>query len=236
MTGFRPALPTGVALLRTGVGAALTAFPDRIASAAEGRPASVIARRFTRVVGVRHLIQAVLTHTAPELLTPSGGAVIDGLHGATMMVLAAACPRYRRAAVINTVLAATFCGLGVVGAHELCRGGAVTAEPSAGDAMTAPRHGPPQEEPSTPRQHLDRASGGAEQFGLGLQDDSGLYRVKLGAGVLSVVALVAMFVTSLFRAPSIAATVVLAALAVGLSVAISVTVVRRRRTRSPSGG
>jgi hypothetical protein len=60
--------------------------------------------------------------------------------------------------------------------------------------------------------------------------------VKLGAGVLSVVALVAMFVTSLFRPPGIVSTVVLAALAVGLSVAISVTVVRRRRTRSPSGG
>ncbi|MFZ0120700.1 MAG: hypothetical protein WAN20_06010 [Pseudonocardiaceae bacterium] len=236
MTRFAPALPTGIALLRTGVGAALTAFPDRIASAAEGRPASVIARRFTRVVGVRHLTQAVLTLAAPELLTPSRGAVIDGLHGATTMLLAAACPRHRRAAVINTVLAATFCGLGVVGAHEPCRGGAVTAEPSAAHDTTARRHAPPQEGPSLHRQPLDRASGDAGQFALGLQDDSGLYRVKLGAGVLSVLALVAMFVTSLFRAPSIAATVVLAALAVGPSVAISVTVVRRHRTRSPSDG
>ncbi len=87
-----------------------------------------------------------------------------------------------------------------------------------------------------PRQHLDRASSDAEQFTLSLQNDSRLYRVKLGAGVLSVLALVAMFITSLFRAPSIAATVVLAALAVGVSVAISVTVVRRRRTRSTSDG
>ncbi len=125
MTRFPPALPTGVALLRTGVGAALTAFPDRIASAAQGHPASVFARRFTRVVGVRHLTQAALTLAAPELLTPSRGAVIDGLHGATTMLLAATSPRHRRAAVINTVVAATFCGLGVVGAHQLSRGGAV---------------------------------------------------------------------------------------------------------------
>ncbi|MBA2472135.1 MAG: hypothetical protein DLM61_14420 [Pseudonocardiales bacterium] len=88
-----------------------------------------------------------------------------------------------------------------------------------------------------PRQHLDRASGRAEQWAPGLQDDSRLYRVKLGAGVLSVVALAVMFVTSLFRAPNIVATVVLAVLVVGLSVVIGVTVVRQHRAglSTPSG-
>lgn len=80
-----------------------------------------------------------------------------------------------------------------------------------------------------PRQHLDRPFGDAERFAQGLQDDSRLDRVKLGAGVLSVVALVAMFVTSLFRVPNFVVTVVLAALAVGLSLAISAAVVRRNR-------
>lgn len=80
------------------------------------------------------------------------------------------------------------------------------------------------------RQNIECASGDAERFAQGLQDDSKLARAKLGAGVLSVVALVAMFVTSLFRAPNIIATVVLAALAIGLTMTICGTVVRRRRT------
>jgi hypothetical protein len=109
----------GVALLRAGVGAALTVFPGRVASAAEGRPATPLARVFTRVLGVRHLTQATLTLTltAPQLLTPLCGAVVDGLHAATVMVLAAVSPRYRRAALVNAALAATFCGLGIV-RHE----------------------------------------------------------------------------------------------------------------------
>jgi hypothetical protein len=107
-----------VALLRAGVGAALTVFPGRVASAAEGRPATPLACAFTRVLGVRHLTQATLTLTAPQLLTPSRGAVVDGLHAATVMVLAAVSPRYRRAALMNAALAATFCGLGIVRAHE----------------------------------------------------------------------------------------------------------------------
>ena len=80
----------------------------------------------------------------------------------------------------------------------------------------------------------DRATGDAERFALGLQDDAKLDRVKLVAGVVSVVALVAMFVTSLFRAPSIAATVVLAALAVGISVKVGLAMLRRHRTVAPT--
>lgn len=231
MIRFPPPLPTTIVLLRTGLGAALVAFPDRIANAAEGRPAGVIAHRFTRVVGVRHLTQAVLTTTAPGLLTPSRGAVIDGLHAATTVLVAVASPRHRRAAVINTVLAATFCGLGIVDALELRRAGVTAEPPTVDDPSALPTH--TTGGTSMPRHHLDHPTGDAEQFALGLQDDSRLYPAKLGAGVLSVVALVAMFVTSLFRAPSIFATVVLAALAVGLSVVISVAVVRRHRTGLP---
>ncbi|PZS12672.1 MAG: hypothetical protein DLM60_21980 [Pseudonocardiales bacterium] len=89
---------------------------------------------------MRHLAQALLTFTVPGLLTPFRGAVIDGLHAATMTLVAAASPRHRRAAVINAVSAATFCGLGVVGAHEQRRGGAVTAQPPAVDDTSHPRH------------------------------------------------------------------------------------------------
>jgi hypothetical protein len=109
----------GVALLRAGVGAALTVFPDRVASAAEGRPAASLARRATRVLGVRQLVQATLTLTAPQLLPPLRGAVIDALHLVSTMLLAAVSPRHRRAALMNAALAATFCGLGIVRAQGL---------------------------------------------------------------------------------------------------------------------
>lgn len=85
-----------------------------------------------------------------------------------------------------------------------------------------------------PSPHLDPTIRDTERFALGLQDDSKLDRVKLGAGAVSVVALVAMFVTSLFRAPSTAATVVLAALAVGIGVKIIVAILRRHRTVAPT--
>ncbi|MBV9160605.1 MAG: hypothetical protein JO281_03385 [Pseudonocardiales bacterium] len=107
----------GGALLRAGVGAALTVFPGRLASAAEGCPATPCTRLFTRVLGVRHLTQAALTLTAPQLLTPWRGAFVDGLHMATVMVLAAGSPRHRRAALVNAALAAMFCGLGIVLGH-----------------------------------------------------------------------------------------------------------------------
>lgn len=213
----------GVALLRAGVGAALTVFPGRVASAAEGRPATTPARVFTRVLGVRHLTQATLTLTAPQLLTPSRGAVVDGLHAATVMVLAAVSPRYRRAALVNAALAATFCGLGIVSAHEQ-RG--VDVEPANEVPPMPQQHA--ADEPERRGWELPRD---AEQFSLGLGDDSNLEWAKLIAGALSVVALVAMLITSLVRAPNPVSTVVLAALAVGLVVAMSVRVTRHRAHR-----
>ena len=64
----------------------------------------------------------------------------------------------------------------------------------------------------------------------GLQDDRGLRPAKLAAGVLSVLVLVGLFATSLFRAPEPAWTVVLIVVAVGLAAVIAVgTRIRRRR-------
>jgi hypothetical protein len=44
-------------------------------------------------------------------------AGVDGVHTATVTVLAAVSPRHRRAALMNAAVAAAFCGLGVVGAQ-----------------------------------------------------------------------------------------------------------------------
>jgi hypothetical protein len=215
----------GVALLRAVVGAALAAFPGRVASAAEGRPAAPLACLFTRVLGVRQLTQATLTLTAPQLLTPSRGAIIDGLHTATAIVLAAMSPRHRRAALVNAALAATFCGLGVAGAHEQR---VVDVEPAKEVPPMPQQHA--AREPERRRRELPR---NADQFSLGLGDDGNLKWAKLIAGALSIVALVAMLITSLFRAPNPLSTAVLAALAVGLVVAMSIQVRRHRLRTDP---
>ncbi|MGH8572120.1 MAG: hypothetical protein ACREX8_06040 [Gammaproteobacteria bacterium] len=62
-----------------------------------------------------------------------------------------------------------------------------------------------------------------------LQHDRKLDGLKLVAGLLSVVALVSLFVTSLTRAPEPAWSVVLAVVSLGLAVAIAIGVLRGRR-------
>jgi hypothetical protein len=214
----------------------LITFPDRVASAAEGRPAGRLARMFTWVLGVRHLIQAALTAVAPRLLTPFRGAAIDGLHAATTVLLATVSPRHRRAALMNAASAATLCALGIA-----CAGGqrerpAATVKPATAQdtpavttrPLVARQETSPMRQQHTQPQSEYHGSQDADRFSLGLGDDSNLESAKLIAGVLSVIALVAMLVTSLFRAPSLAPTVVLAVLTVGLSVAISIRVAHRR--------
>ncbi|HEX6405511.1 MAG TPA: hypothetical protein VF003_20495 [Pseudonocardiaceae bacterium] len=71
----------------------------------------------------------------------------------------------------------------------------------------------------------------AELYGLGLEDDSKLGRAKLIAGVLSVVALIAMLVTSLFRAPNAEWTALLAVVTGVLIVVMSGQAVRHRADR-----
>jgi hypothetical protein len=71
----------------------------------------------------------------------------------------------------------------------------------------------------------------AELYGLGLEDDSKLGRAKLIAGVLSVVGLIAMLVTSLFRAPNAEWTALLAVVTGAVIVVMSSQVVRNRADR-----
>ena len=72
---------------------------------------------------------------------------------------------------------------------------------------------------------------GSEQFSLGLETDSYLLRAKLVAGAVSAVLLVGMLVTSLFRAPNLEWTVLLAVVTAGLGIAMSAEVSRHRTAR-----
>jgi protein-S-isoprenylcysteine O-methyltransferase Ste14 len=64
-----------------------------------------------------------------------------------------------------------------------------------------------------------------------LQDDRRLRPAKLVAGVVSVLVLVGLFVTSLFRAPEPGWTVVLAVAAIGLGTAVGLGARHRRGRR-----
>lgn len=67
-------------------------------------------------------------------------------------------------------------------------------------------------------------------YGLGPEDDAKLGRAKLVAGVLSIVVLMEMLVTSLFRAPNSAWTALLAVVTGALIVVMS-----SRRVRQSAG-
>jgi hypothetical protein len=220
-----------VTWLRAGVGAVLALFPGRVASAAEGRPATPRACLVTRVLGVRHLVQATLTFVAPQLLTPVRGALVDGAHTATAVLLAARSPRHRRAALMNAALAATFCGLDMARAHDAQDQRVVEVEPVMQAPDTSQQHTPEPEPEHAPEPERRELPGGADRFSLGLGEDSYLERAKLIAGAVTAVILVGMFVTSLSDAQSRGWTVALMVLPVAIVIALGARLRRHRTER-----
>ncbi|GAB2756042.1 hypothetical protein [Sinomonas soli] len=65
------------------------------------------ARTVIRVLGARHLVQALVTARGGRTLHRLGGAV-DVIHAVTMAALAGADPRRRRAAAVNAAIALVF--------------------------------------------------------------------------------------------------------------------------------
>jgi hypothetical protein len=175
-------------------------------------------------LGVRHLIQATLTFAAPQLLTPVRGALVDGAHTATAMLLAARSPRHRRAALMNAALAATFCGLDMARAHDAQDQRVMEVDPVMQAPDTSQQHTP---EPEPERRELP---GGADRFSLGLGEDGYLERAKLIAGAVTAVILVGMFVTSLSE-QSAAWTVALMVLPVVIVIALGARLLRHRKER-----
>ncbi len=95
--------------VRAGYGLCQLAFPDFFAGLVlrrrlDGRAAVVV-----RVLGARHLLQALVVGLAPRSRTIHRcGAVVDVLHSASMVVLATADARRRTAALSDAVVAGLF--------------------------------------------------------------------------------------------------------------------------------
>ena len=67
-----------------------------------------------RILGARHLAQAVLTLWRPRRAVYLAGAGIDACHAASILALAAADPRMRRAGLTDAVAATALTATGAV--------------------------------------------------------------------------------------------------------------------------
>ncbi|MBV8931786.1 MAG: hypothetical protein JO285_04415 [Kutzneria sp.] len=99
---------TGLLVARLIWGLLLVTSPDSVGTAA-GAPASPTASRVVRVLGMRHVLQALLTRFMPRLTVRRWGSAADALHAATCLALAAVDRRWRRAATLDALAAATWC-------------------------------------------------------------------------------------------------------------------------------
>jgi hypothetical protein len=94
-----------VGMARLGVGVAELMAPGRIAGAVLGHVPDRRERAVVQVLGARHLGQQVAAWRGDDLLA---GPLIDVLHAASMVGLAALSRRYRRAALASALTASAF--------------------------------------------------------------------------------------------------------------------------------
>jgi hypothetical protein len=95
-------------VLRGFYGAALLLASDRMIRLVSGRPAELRIRVVVRLLGVRHVAQAVVTGVRPGPLPILLGAEVDVVHAASMLGVAATARSQRRFGVVDAAVAFTF--------------------------------------------------------------------------------------------------------------------------------
>jgi hypothetical protein len=102
-------------VVRLGYGVALLVAPGATGRSMTGAPLDPRATLAARVLGVRHVVQALacLTHGTP--LVRRMGQATDLLHAASMGALAAYDPARRRQALTDGTVALAFAAAGQVG-------------------------------------------------------------------------------------------------------------------------
>jgi hypothetical protein len=116
----------------------LACAPRRMLRVATPGPPGPQAVTITRVLGGRHLVQALLTATAgstevPTWVVLAGGAAVDAVHAASMAGLAVMSRPLRRAALTDAALETTLAALGLLAAWG---GGAPRAAGCRGRRLT----------------------------------------------------------------------------------------------------
>jgi hypothetical protein len=95
---------TGLGCFESLLGAALAGGAAAVLRGIDERPVTEAELIAARLLGGRYLLQGAMLVVRPQL---SGLAVAaDALHAASMLALAAASPRYRRAALVSGAAAA----------------------------------------------------------------------------------------------------------------------------------
>ena len=95
-------------------GVALLCVPGRLIGAATRRVPSGRACAVARVLGARHLSQAVICGLAPAPALIAAGAAADELHAASMLALSAVAPGLRRAVLADVVAETALAAAGEV--------------------------------------------------------------------------------------------------------------------------
>lgn len=95
-------------VLRLGYGACLVARPQAVARGLAGADLDHRARLVARVLGLRHVAQAVIALRSDRPGTRQVGRWVDGAHALTMLVLAAWAPGRERVALTDATVAALF--------------------------------------------------------------------------------------------------------------------------------
>lgn len=107
-----------MSLVRTALGAVYLFVPEWVPGLL-GVQVDRRARIVVRILGTRYLIQAgVVSRVPAKRYAPAIGAVVDGVHAASMVTLAAADPRRRRLALADAGIAAAFGAAGWRTAHR----------------------------------------------------------------------------------------------------------------------
>ena len=96
---------------RAGYGAALVLAPGLAIYLATGRFPHRRARRVAQLLGTRHQLQAAVTSALPSPDVFALGAEVDTVHATSMLVLAAD-PAARPAAVLDALAEAVFAAIG----------------------------------------------------------------------------------------------------------------------------
>jgi|tagenome__1003787_1003787.scaffolds.fasta_scaffold20650909_3 hypothetical protein len=97
-----------IALVRAGWAGVLLLAPRRILRVAGCQQVPAASVTVARVLGARHLVQAVVSAAAPSGGVAGLGAVVDTLHAASCAGLAAMSPRWRRPVLLDAVIESGF--------------------------------------------------------------------------------------------------------------------------------
>ena len=101
-----------IELVRAGWGAVLLAAPAEVLDHIHGVQVDRKALVVTRILGARHLAQALLSGVNPSPEVLAAGVWVDTVHSATALGLAAVDRRRARGGVTDAVVAASWAALG----------------------------------------------------------------------------------------------------------------------------